>query len=135
MAFATLQDLIDRFPRALEAAETAQAPLMLDDASFLLSIRVPGLQEAVDGGDENITYAAMLVTVAMVKRALLAQAASQTVNPAVDSLAQTFGPYSSSIKYRSDGGNLYLYDSELEYLLALLRGDVSQAVSMRSPGL
>jgi hypothetical protein len=135
MAYATLQELTDRFPRALTAAETAQAPTMLDDASFLLSVKVPGLQEAIDGGDETITTAAMLLTVAMVKRALLAQAASQTVNPAIDSLAQTFGPYSSSVKYRSPGGDLYLYDNELEYLLALLRGDMADAVSMRSPGL
>ena len=54
---------------------------MLEDASFLLSIKVPGLQEAIDGGDEAITHAAMLLTVAMVKRSLLAQAAQQTGQP------------------------------------------------------
>ena len=71
----------------------------------------------------------------MVTRALLAQAASQTVNPALESLNQTFGPYSSQVTYRSPGGELYLYGSELDNLLALLRGDNSCAVSMRSPGL
>lgn len=134
-AYATLQELTERFPRALTVPEAAQAPTMLDDASFLLSVRAPGLQEAIDGGDETITHAAMLLTVAMVRRALLAQAASQTVNPGMDSLSQTFGPYSSSIKYRSDDGNLFLYGSELEYLLGLLRGDMSEAVSVRSRGL
>lgn len=133
--YATMQDLTDRFPRALTAPEAAQAPLMLEDASFLLSVRAPGVQAAVDAGDETITHAAMLLTVAMVRRALLAQAASQTVNPGLESLAQTFGPYSSSVKYRSDDGNLFLYDSELEYLRGLLRGDISAAVSIRSRGL
>lgn len=135
MAYADLDDLTARFPRALTAAETAQAPTMLDDATFLLSVRAPGLQEAVDSGDATITQAAMPLTVSMVRRALLAQAASETVNPAVEQYAQTFGPYSSSIKYRSPGGDLYLYASEWEYLMGLIRGDMAEAVSVRSSGL
>jgi hypothetical protein len=134
-AFATIEELTERFPRALTAAETAQAPTMLDDASFLLATRVVGLQEAIDNGDETLAMAAMLTVVAMVRRALLAQAASESVNPGVDSVAQTFGPYSSSIKYRSNEGALFLYPNELDYLLALIRGDMAEAVSMRSPGL
>src|ERR1700752_329127 len=130
-----MQDLTERFPRALTAAETAQAPIMLDDASFLLSIKAPGLQEALDGGDETITHAAMLTTVGMVSRALQARAAQQTFNPAIDQIGQTWGPYSQNIKYRSDNDNLFLYGSELDSLLRLLRGDASDAVSMRSPGL
>ena len=78
----TIDDLVpDRFPRALTAAETAAVPTMLEDASFLLSTKVPGLQAAVDGGDEAVTYAAMLLVVTMVKRSLLASAAQQTANP------------------------------------------------------
>jgi Phage protein Gp19/Gp15/Gp42 len=135
MAYATEEDLEPRFPRALTAAEANQVEILLDDASFLLSIRVPGLDAAIEGGDEDITHAAMLTTVTMVRRSLLAQAAQQTVNPAIEQIGQTFGPYGQNIKYRSDSGNLWLYGSELEYLLGLLRGDVSEAVSMRSPGL
>jgi hypothetical protein len=131
--YATTDDLAARY--ALTPAEQAQAEVMLDDASFLLSTKVPGLQEAIDAGDEAITHAAMLTTVAMVKRALQAQAAQQTNNPMVDQVSQAFGPYSQSVKYRTDDGSLYLYASELESLLGLLRGDVSAAVSMRSPGL
>jgi hypothetical protein len=133
--YATLDDLAARFPRELTSAEQDQAEVLLADASFLLSVQAPGLPAAIAGGDEAIVTAAMLLTVTMVKRALLAQAAQQTVNPAADQITQAWGPYSQSIKYRSPGGNLYLYDSELEYLLALLRHDVAEAVSMRSPGL
>jgi hypothetical protein len=134
MAYATVDDLAARFPRALTSAEEAAAEIMLEDASFLLSIRVPGLQAAVDSEDEVITNAAMLTTVAMVKRALLSQAAQQTGQPGVDQVSQQFGPYSSTVKYRSDSGDLYLYASELDYLLGLLRDDPATAVSMRSPG-
>jgi Phage protein Gp19/Gp15/Gp42 len=133
--YATIDDLTARFPRALTAAETAAVPIMLEDASFLLSMKVPGLQEAIDGGDETITHEALLLTVAMVSRALVARAAQQTGVPNVDQISQAFGPYSSSIKYRSDNGNLQLYTSEFEDLMALLRGDAAAAVSMRSPGL
>lgn len=134
MAYATVDDLTVRFGRDLTSAEEEQAEVMLEDASFLLSVKAPGLQAAVDGGDETITQAAMLLTVSIVKRALSAQAAQQTVNPAADSVTEAWGPYSQSIKYRSNGTDLYLYDSELDYLLGLLRGDAAEAVSMRSPG-
>jgi hypothetical protein len=77
----------------------------------------------------------MLLVVAMVKRALLAQAAQQVVNPAVDSVSETWGTYSQSVRYRAPGGYLYLYDRELDDLLGLLRGNRADAVSMRSPGL
>jgi len=136
MAYATLDDLLvpGRFPRDLTGSEINQVETMMDDASFLLSVRAPGLQAAIDSGNEVITHAAMLMVVAMVRRALLAQAAQQTVDPAVDQASEAWGPFSRSIKYRSDSGTVFLYDSELEYLLGLLRGDVSEAVSMRSKG-
>lgn len=133
MAYATLEDLAVRFPRALTAAETAQVPTMLEDASFVLSGEAPGVQAAVDAGDESVVYMAMLLTVAMVKRALLAQEAQQSASPAVEQLSEAWGPYSQSVRYRSDGANLFLYARELQRLEALLGKD--QAVSIRSPGL
>jgi hypothetical protein len=132
--YATIDDLLARFPRALTGPEAAQAEVMLDDASFLLSINTPGLQAAIDGGNENVTHEAMLLTVVMVRRSLLAQAAQQSVNPGVDQVSEAWGPYSRSVKYKTDSGNLWLYDREWESLLALLRGDTAAAVSMRSPG-
>ena len=107
---------------------------MLEDASFLLATRVPGLQAAIDGGDLVIANAAMLATVNMVGRALLNRSAQQSGQPGVDQVSQQFGPYSSTVKYRSDSGDLYLYASEWDYLLRLVGGDMSAAVSMRSPG-
>lgn len=134
MAYATTDDLVARFPRELTTLESSQVETMLDDASFLLDLKAPGLSAAVESGDEDITYAAMLLTVTMVKRSLLTQAAQQNANPAVEQVAEAWGPYSQSVRYRSPGGNLFLYDSELEQLLALLRGEAAAAVSMRSPG-
>ena len=133
-AYADIDDLTARFPRALTAAEVAQVPTMLDDASFLLSVKATGLDAAVDG-DPVIAQAAMLTTVAMTKRALQAQAAQQTSSPGVDQVSQQFGPYSTSVKYKTDDGSLWLYNSELEAVLSLLRGDNAAAVSMRSGGL
>jgi len=134
--YATIEDLTTpgRFPRALTAEETAAVPTMLEDASFLLSIKVPDLQAAIDNGDEEVIHAAMLLVVTMVKRSLLAQEAQQTVSVGTEQVSQTFGPYSTSVKYSSDSGNLWLRDNELESLLALLRGDTAIAVSYRSPG-
>ena len=132
-AFATLQDLSDRLLRALTGAEADLAQVMLEDASFLLRMAVPGLEQAVED-DADIAYAAMYLTVTMVKRGLSAIAMQTAGSPAVDQVSQTFGPYSQSIKYRSDDGNLWLYNRELEGLLGMLRGDVAEAVSLRSPG-
>ena len=108
---------------------------MMDDASFLLATKVPGLDAAVEGGNVVIEHAAMLVTVAMVKRSLLAQAAQRTIDPAVDQVSEAWGPYSQSVKYKSDSGNLWITNGDWDYLFGLLRGDMSQAVSMRSAGL
>lgn len=132
--YATIEELQARFPRALTPEETTQAETMLEDASFLLSIKTPGLQAAIDNGDEEVIHSAMLLTVAMVKRSLLAQAAQQTVTPGTEQVSQTFGPYSQSIKYSSDAGNLWIRDDEWESLLILLRGDSAAAVSLRSQG-
>ena len=135
MPYATMQDLAARFPRDLTAAEQNAAPTMLADASFLLNIQAPGLVEAVAADNMEVSTAAMLLTVAMVKRALETQAASSaTTTPGVEQVSETWGPYSRSTRYRM-GSNLYLDQRELDGLLALLWPDRSTAVSMRSPGL
>ena len=123
MAFANVDDLAARFPRALTPAEEEQAEILLEDASFLLSIEAPDVVAAVDGGDENVTYAAMLLVVAMVKRALQAQAAQQTITPGVEQVSETWGPYSQSVRFKSRWRQSVAVPSEIEYLLALLRGD------------
>ena len=93
MPYADQGDLEARFPRALTAAEVAQVDTMLADASFLLASKAPGLQAAIDADDETIIYAAMLLTVAMVKRSLLAAAAQLTNNPAISQMSESWGPF------------------------------------------
>lgn len=130
--YAELQDLEDRFPRDLTDAETEEVPTLLEDASFWLSVWVPGLDTAITTGDETAAEAAKLLVVAMVKRALTAQAADL---PGVQSITNSGGPYNQSITYRNPEGNLYLYANELESITSLLRSSRAGAVSMRSPGL
>ena len=108
---------------------------MLDDASFLLATNVPGLDAAIEGGNAVVEHAAMLTTTTMVRRSLLAQEAQQTANPMVDQVSEAWGPYSQSVKYRSDSGNVWLSGKEWDYLSGLVSGNVSAAVSIRSRGL
>lgn len=126
-----------RFPGDLTSAEEDDAQVMLQDASFWLSVWVAGLQDAIDANVPGVATGAMLLVVVMVKRALLAQRVQQTADPSVDSVTETWGPFNQSVKYRSPSGNLYLYDNELASLLSILRGasDNLDAVSYRSPGL
>jgi hypothetical protein len=66
--YAELSDLTDRFPRELTSDEETRAETLLVDASFWLGVWVPGLAEAIAGGDETAQEAAKLVVVNMVKR-------------------------------------------------------------------
>jgi hypothetical protein len=99
--YAELDDLIPRFPRDLTDAEEEAAPTLLDDASFWLGVWVPGLDNAIQGGDEVLAQAAKLLVVAMVKRSLLSQVPD---NPGVQSLTETAGPYSQAVTYRNPEG-------------------------------
>lgn len=130
--YAELQDLEDRFPRALTSDEQTRAGTLLADASFWLGVWVPGLDTAVTGGNEQVTEAAKLLVVAMAKRALVAQAVDV---PGVQSITNSGGPFNQSITYHNPEGNLYLYANELESITSLLRSTRAAAVSMRSPGL
>jgi hypothetical protein len=116
----------------LTADEQTRAATLLADASFWLGVWVPGLTESTD---EAVLEAAKLVVVEMVKRSLLAAAAAQVTDPAVESVTEGAGIYNRAIRYRSPDGNLFLYARELEDLEGLLRGNRATAVSMRSPGL
>lgn len=126
-AYASLDDLAERFPRALTAAETDRGEILLTDASFWLAAWAPGLTQAVDGGDTLLAEAAKLLVVTMVSRSLITPLAGE----GVDSTA--VGPF--SVRYRNPEGNLYLYGRELDAILALLMPNRAGAVSMRSAGL
>lgn len=131
MAYADIDDLTARFSRDLTAAESDRAEILLEDASFQLSVRAPGLQEAIDGGDEQVATAAKLTVVAMVRRVLLAPA----VDDGVQSQNLVTGPFQQQIVYRSPDSNLYLYQAELDTILGLLRANPADAVSMMQFGL
>jgi hypothetical protein len=130
--YAELADLEARFPRDLTDAEEDAAPTLLADASFWLGVWVPGLDDAITAGNEQLAQAALLLVVSMVKRSLLSQVAE---NPGVQSVTEAAGPYSQAVTYRNPEGNLYLYGNELTSITDLLWPNKSQAVSMRSPGL
>jgi hypothetical protein len=124
--YAVIDDLTERFPRAFSPAEDERAETLLGDASFWLSVWAPGLDAAVNAGNPDAIEAAMLLTVAMVKRALL--------TPGMDGReSESSGVY--QVRYRNPEGNLFVYGRELESILSLLTSDRSAAVSMRSPGL
>jgi hypothetical protein len=133
--YAVLADLEARFPRDLTADEEDRAGTLLADASFWLGVWVPGLAEAIAGGDETAQEAAKLVVVNMVKRSILAEAASLEADPSIESITEGAGIYNRAIRYRSPDGNLWISSRELEDLLALLMVNRAAAVSMRSPGL
>lgn len=126
--FATVDDLTARYTGTVDPDTAAT---LLEDASFWLGVWVPGLDTAVTTSSDVAT-AAMLLVVAMVKRALTAQAADL---PGVQSITNSAGPYNQSVTYRNPEGNLYLYANELEAITSLLRSSRAAAVSMRSPGL
>lgn len=133
--YAELSDLTDRFPRELTSDEETRAETLLVDASFWLGVWVPGLAEAIAGGDETAQEAAKLVVVNMVKRSILAEAASLESDPSIESITEGAGIYNRAIRYRSPDGNLWISLRELDDLLALLMPNRATAVSMRSPGL
>ena len=126
--YASLDDLAERFPRALTSAEEERAETLLGDASFWLGVWVPGLAESAD---VTVRAAAKLIVVEMVKRALVAQDRPD----GAESLSLTAGIYAQSIRFRNPDGNLFLYGRELDDLEGLLRGSRASAVSIRSPGL
>lgn len=125
--YATIDDLTLRFPRALTGDELVRAETLLQDASFWLSAWVPGLDDAVTGGDAALTSAARLLVVSMVIRAML----TPSIGDGVES--ESAGVY--TVRYRNPDGNLYLYQRELDNILALLMPNRAAAVAMRSPGL
>lgn len=113
--------------RTLTADDSARATDLLGDASFWLSVWVPGLDAAITTGDAELAEAAKLIVVAMVKRALDAPNA----DPAVEQ--ETVGVF--SVRYRAPEGNLFLYSRELDTLMSLMTAERTAAVSYRSLGL
>lgn len=130
-AYAEPEDLEERFPRELTDTEEGRLPTLLEDASFWLGVWVPGLDDAV-ATNTRVAQAAKLTVVSMVRRSLLSTVPD---DPSVSSTNQVVGPFQYQVSYRNPEGNLFLYDRELETLMALLRPYRGDAVSMTAPGL
>jgi hypothetical protein len=121
--YATVNDLQARYPRELTSDEEDRAAILLDDASLRLDVWVPGLAVSTD---DQVLKLAKLTAIDMVLRALV-------TSPEAQAGVQSEGVGPFTVTYRD--GNLFLYDRELEGLLALLMPNRASAVSMRSPGL
>lgn len=133
MAYAQVDpDLVKRW-RALSPDEVSKAEVLLDDAAFWLRVWVPGLGGAIAAApDSDAAKAAKLLSVAMVKRAMIAE---DSELPGAQSVQETAGVFGETIVFRNPDGDLFLYARELSDILAVVTGAPQGAVSYTSPGL
>lgn len=129
--YAELDDLVTRFPRELAGDEETRAETLLEDASFWLGVWVTGLDDRITAGDDQLSQAAKLLVVAMVRRTLL----MPSLDEGVSSITESVGPFQNVVAYRNPDGNLYLYSRELDAIRGLMRSSQSDAVSVTAPGL
>lgn len=109
MAFATIEDLENRW-RALTETETTRAETLLEDASVILEtlLNDHGIEIETET-QENLVKA---IACNMVARCM-------SVNDdliGVKQYTQTAGSYSGSFTYANTGGDLYLSSQELKWL-------------------
>lgn len=127
-AFATTDDLAARW-KDLTDDETIRADVLLGDAAVWLRAWFPTLDARIQGGEVD-AQAALIVSCAMVKRAMLGinNAGQESSN-----LSETMGPFmsQSQVKFRNPDGDLYVTGQEAD----LLDGRPSGAVSMECVGL
>lgn len=108
MAFATVQDLIDRW-KPLDQEKHTQAELLLEDASLLIKARLP---RPVDETDTDLMALLKAVTVSMVKRAM----AAGGLDAPVSSQMMVAGSYTQQLTYSNPAGDLYLTSAERKAL-------------------
>lgn len=111
-AFAEVSDLEARW-RPLSIAEDATAEVLLLDAASMIRAECPDIDGRLEADpptlDPNIP---LMVSCAMVKRAMLAGTGSD----AVSQTSQTAGPFSQQVTYANPMGNLYLTKAERKLL-------------------
>ncbi|MBF6368422.1 hypothetical protein IU469_22250 [Nocardia puris] len=131
MAFATHGDLAARW-RPLSAAEQARATTLLGDAAWWLGVwfRPYGDLEALAAGDAELAEGLLILSCAMVKRAMTSGAIE-----GAQSTYQVMGPFTTQIAYKNPDGSLFIYESERDAILTLLGVNTSGAVSMTGLGL
>ena len=111
-AFAATSDIEARW-RPLTTAESAQAAVLLDDASAMLRTECRDLDARLAAVPPSIDPAVPLMVVcAMVKRVLIA---GEDVD-GVSAHQQTTGPFSQSLTFANPMGNLYITKAERKTL-------------------
>ncbi|MDD7465491.1 MAG: Gp19/Gp15/Gp42 family protein [Actinomycetaceae bacterium] len=105
--FATVQNLESRW-RKLTDAESAQAEVLIADASDLIKVECPRWNTA---NDATLTR----VTCAIVKRAMSKPLGIEAAQGA-SSASMTAGPYSQQLSFSNPAGDLYLTKAEARSL-------------------
>lgn len=109
-AFATAQDLADRW-RPLSPAEETRATVLLGDAAARIRAAVPDVDARIDDGTLDPELP-LIVSVEMVRRAMLAPVDQAPAGQ----VQQTAGPFSQSVSYVNPTGDLYLTRDERRML-------------------
>lgn len=107
--FATPDDIAARW-RPLTQSEVDTAGALLGDASLRLRQEYPGIDDNITNGslDPGVPLA---VSVAMVKRAMLAGSAA-----GISQQSDGMGPYSHSTSYANPLGNLFITADEDRFI-------------------
>lgn len=122
VAFATPEDVRARWAAA--PAEDTALTALLEDAALWLSAWFPGIPEQPG---ERLSGALKLVSVSMVKRALLAEDSDH-----LESASETAGPFAQSRTFRNPDGNLYLTSQEQKMLRRALDAELGLSGGMRT---
>ena len=130
MAFATTENLEARW-RTLSDPETVRAATLLGDAAWWLGVWFkPHNLVALAAGDEELAEGLVILSCAMVKRAMTSGAVE-----GAQSTYQMMGPFTAQVAFKNPDGNLFVYEAERDAIFTLLGVNTSGAVSMTGPGL
>lgn len=116
MSFATHEELSARWPSLV--ADPARAQALLEDAAVWLRVWYPAIPEPPTGALSDVLK---LVSLQMVRRALRSESYDGR-----ESMSETAGPYSVSVKLSNPDGNLFLTAQERDGLEALLGAKASR---------
>lgn len=110
-AFAVSNDVAARW-RALTPGEVTLVDVLLEDASDMIRVRWPDIDDRITAGEVDRKTLTRIVS-AMVRRAVM--------NRGVEGIASqqtTAGPFSQNVTLSNADGNLYLTEREIADLTA-----------------
>ena len=110
--FATVEDLRARWTMMPSTVSEDSVQAQLDDAGVRLVTLFPQIPEQPEG---RLADVLRMVTCAMVRRALLPAEIE-----GVDSLTDTQGPFSTTMKYRNPTGDVFITRQERDMIEAAL---------------